>query len=65
MTDHQILVSILHNIGFAYGAIKVIKLFSTERSQQVTYRWGAVSVSQVLHAEVPQGSILAPLLYNM
>ena len=62
VVDHMILLQKLEIYGFEMKEIRWMKSYLTERKQQV-YVDGTLSDPLDLHAGVPQGSILGPLLY--
>lgn len=59
---HDILISILHHIGFSVSAVSLIQNYLTNRSQTVILN-NCKSTSLPVTLGVPQGSILGPLLY--
>lgn len=62
--NHEILVSILHYLGFSDGATLLLSNYLADRRQYVETNKGK---SEILYIDsgVPQGSILGPLLYSM
>lgn len=64
LIDHQILLSILHYIGFGDEACIMMKSFLGNRVQQVIYEEESSDWMDLL-AGVVQGSILGPILYTI
>lgn len=62
--DHDILISILHFIGFTNSACMLIANYLNEREQKVVIN-DQMSTSLNITRGVPQGSILGPLLYTI
>lgn len=62
--NHNLLKSILHYTGSSDNALKLLSNFLNNRSQSVTY-CGKISSFKNLTCGVPQGSILAPLLFSI
>lgn len=64
LLNHQLLLSILHYIGFSEDAVCLVQSFLSDRTQQVVLN---EQYSDLLHISlgVPQGSILGPLLYTV
>lgn len=62
--DHDILISILHFIGFANSACILLANYLSEREQKVIVN-DQISKSLHITRGVPQGSILGPLLYTI
>lgn len=60
--NHQLLLAILHYIGFSTSSVAFMKSYLENRSQAVICK-GQKSTFLKVNFGVPQGSILAPLLY--
>lgn len=60
--NHNILLSILSNMGFSGTALSWLKSYLTDRSFQVAWQ-GRLSAPHPLSTGVPQGSVLGPLLF--
>ncbi len=64
MINHQILLSTLLRKGISGTALQWFDFYLSDRSFKVSWR-GDVSKSQHLATEVPQGSVLGPLLLSV
>lgn len=64
LLNHQILISILHFLGFSSSACNLLSSYLSDRSQQVKLD-DTISTTLSLKQGVPQGSILGPLLYTL
>ena len=62
--DHNILIQKLDILGFEECTLSWVSSYLSSRSQQVWIE-GSLSDPLPLEAEVPQGSILGPLLYML
>ena len=62
LVDHKALISKLHIYGFEDISLKLVTLYITSRKQCTSLK-SQLSSSQLLTHGVPQGSILAPLLF--
>lgn len=62
MLRHSILIAELKFIGFEESAIYLLSEYLKNSSQKVLLN-GSYSIHLTLSKEVPQGSILGPLLY--
>lgn len=62
--NHEILISILHYVGFSQNAVGLISSFLSDRTQRVIINKD-ISDSLDIHTGVPQGSILGPLLFSI
>ena len=62
--DHQILLSILSELGISGSAHSWLASYLTDRSYQVAWR-GSLSRPCSLNTGVPQGSVLGPLLFSL
>ena len=61
--DHELLIAKLHPYGFDNDALKFIYSFLKERKQRTQINSSYSSFSEIF-LDVPQGSILGPLLFN-
>lgn len=64
MLNHEVLLAILHYVGFSNVAEQFINSFLSNRTQQVICNQKYSSFLDV-RVGVPQGSILGPLLYTI
>lgn len=62
--NHNILLSILHYIGFKPNAVNLMRSYLSDRKQFVKFN-NLSSSSIALHAGVAQGSIVGPLLFSI
>nr|CAI5828047.1 unnamed protein product [Callosobruchus analis] len=62
--NHDLLISILHFVGFSQDAVKLMKSYLFGRMQYVSTDRGN-SRKQTVFCGVPQGSILGPLLFSI
>ena len=62
MVNHEMLVSKLNSFGLSPTAVKLIKSYLHNRTQQVKIKDTYSDQIKVKHG-VPQGSILGPLLF--
>lgn len=62
--NHDLLIAILHFIGFGDSACSFMTSYLTERYQQVSLN-NCTSNVELIDQGVPQGSILGPLLYTI
>lgn len=62
--NHEVLLSILHYIGFETNAVKFIQNYLQHRTQIVKLN-NNLSLESSLDRGVPQGSILGPLLFSV
>ena len=61
--DHDLLIAKLEAYGFQEDALVFMKSYFTNRQQRVRGN-SNFSMSEGIISEVPQGSILGPLLFN-
>ena len=61
---HQLLLAILHYIGFTGNAMSLMENYLINRLQSVTLR-GLESKFAIIENGVPQGSILGPLMFTL
>ena len=61
---HARLLQKLQKIGLSGKIFNYIKTFLTGRSLQVRWK-GAMSAAKQIDMGVPQGSVIAPLLFNI
>lgn len=64
MVNHEILLSLLHYVGFSESALTLVSSFLSNRRQRVLLN-GKLSNALNIVSGVPQGSILGPLLYTI
>ena len=64
LLNHEILLSILHFVGFSDETVKFFKSFLENRGQQVVLGTSTSNIESV-KTGVPQGSILGPLLFTI
>ena len=62
--NHELLIAKLHAYGFSINAIEVILSYLQDRWQRVKINTTFSSWIQLLQG-VPQGSVLAPILFNI
>lgn len=62
--NHEILLAILHYIGFHKNAVNLIRNYLKDRKQIVRLN-NEISLEGILDRGVPQGSILGPLLFSI
>ena len=60
--NHSILLSKLHYYGIINTALTLLKSYFTNRKQYCDYK-GTSSNMLLIHKDIPQGSILGPLLF--
>ena len=60
--NHSILLSKLHYYGIRNTALTLLKSYFTNRKQYCDYK-GTSSNMLLIHKDIPQGSILGPLLF--
>ena len=61
---HDLLIAKMHAYGFSLDAVTFFYSYLKRRKQNVRIN-NTHSVFQILLSEVPQGSILQPLLFNI
>ena len=62
--NHNVLLTLLHDIGVPPCALRLLASYLTERKMQLHHR-GAVSNVHPLPGSGPQGGILIGILYNL
>ena len=62
--NHDLLIAKLHVYGFSKESLKLIKSYLTNRWQRNKLNTGFSKWTEIL-LRVPQGSVLAPLLFNV
>ena len=64
LVNHDLLIEKLRIYGLGDNSLDLMRSFLQNRTQR-TVIWSAQSSSQTLTHEVPQGSVLSPLLFQM
>ena len=60
--NHELLIAKLHAYGFGRSALLMIHSYLSQRRQRVKIN-GSFITWKVVQKEVPQGSVLGPLLF--
>ena len=61
---HELLIAKLHAYGFSLAALRLVHSYLSNRKQRTKINESYSSGEEILF-EVPQGSILGPLLFNI
>ena len=61
---HELLIAKMHAYGFDLSSVKFIHSYLKNRKQNVKIN-NTFSIFQILLSEVPQRSILGPILFNI